>query len=157
ALAMSWVTKLGSGRGSTTTLCAHSSIGVSGTRAVPVPPSASSARSALAIANTVNPAQKPAELSRFGTRAAVRVRDSQGLCRPGRSGSGPASKRGFQIVYELRLGSKPNLALSSGREIVSAVPKRGAFDRCPAASLRHPGLPRRGRLHLGYRERCDSV
>src|SRR5215218_1554063 len=104
---MSWVTKLGSGRGSGA-LCTHCKIGISGTRAEPVPLSDAFDRSVLNIAITVDPAK------------IVSFRDAgAGACHvlarpmPG----GPVwflrvRKRGFQIVYQLCLGSMANLALS---------------------------------------------
>src|SRR4051812_19691786 len=138
---MSWVTKLGSGRGSGA-LWTHCNVGSSGTRAVPVPLSVQSDRSVLNIAITVDPARPVA--FRDAGAGACHV-----LARPMPAGPvwfrGPA-KHGFQIVYELCLESESNLAVFCADSGLPAVPKRGDFDPCIAASLRHPGRSRSGRF-----------
>ena len=63
------------------------------------------------------------------------------------------AERGFQIVYELCLGLGTNLAVSCADSGLPAVPKRGDFEPCIAASLRHPGRSRPGRFRLGHRHR----
>src|SRR4051812_15593513 len=103
---MSWVTKLGSGRvsGALWTHCNRETCGI---RAVPVPLSVPSDRSVLNIAITVDPAEPVA--FRDAGAGACHV-----LARPMPAGlvwfRRPA-KRGFQIVYELCLGSEANLAV----------------------------------------------
>src|SRR4051812_27247737 len=99
--------------------------------AVPVPFSVASDRSALNIAITVGPAEPVAfrDAGAGGVSVLASPMPDGPLWFPG------PQKRGFQIVYQLCLGSATNLALSCVSSGLPAVPKRGDLDPRIAASL----------------------
>ena len=66
-------------------------------------------------------------------------------------------ERGFQIIYQLRVGSLHTDIISEVRELTGRVPKRGDLALRCSTSFDHPRVARPGGLCVGHCSRRDRV